>query len=868
MSTSLQFWKPGTAAPGSSLDRASEQEGSLVQSAPISTSLSIQGQRERLPIFQHRSKLLYCVENYGVTIVVGQTGCGKTTQLPQYLHEAGWTSNGTTIACTQPRRVAATSVAGRVASEVGTILGDEVGYTIRFEDRHNGMFNHKCITNAQNFTSWFFQIDEAHERSIYTDLLLGILKKSAPNHPSRALVNRLNRIRRKRPSLRLIVSSATLDATSFKDYFTSGTSPDEATIVSLEGRMYPVEVAYLQEPAPDYVKKAAEVAWNINLQQGPGDILVFLTGREDIERCLEELSEMLPTLPRNAPRLVPLALHAGLTTDEQLHVFEPSQRGSRKLIISTNIAEASVTIEGIKYVVDSGFVKIRVYNPTTALASLLTVPISVASATQRAGRAGRTSPGVCYRLYPETSLNSMPLSTPPEITRTDMTTPILQLKSLGIDDLMKFEWVSSPPAETVLRALEGLHAAGMIDNNGRLTLMGEQVAECPVEVGIARMLFQSKEHNCGEEILTIAAMTAVQDVFVIPDGAPGALAELERRKFTAEEGDHLTLLNAYNAFTKYGRSSSWCKAHALSFRAMSRAVSIRAQLKKYMQRFNLPLESCQGDAKRLRRCLVSGYWRNGARWMADGTYRSVMSVHPTSVLFTRKPRSGWVIFHEMEETKKTQIRILTEIEPDWLLDHGHRYEEKRPWELPNLSSVVMGASQSRSEPDEKVFQSETPISFSPDVVNQLSNRLESPETSPERQTVLDAHIRSRIQDELEHLRREEENVRDEIERALEKENLDRERAMAGDASEGDGSGAGEVKSSAALQGDLEEIREKISKYQTRKELTEYPEVKSHGDAVVECYRQNPTTPLDCWKEVDRFKTSVAKLEQEYFKTLQ
>jgi len=160
------------------------------------------------------------------------------------------------------------------------------------------------------------------------------------------------------------------------------------------------------------------------------------------------------------------------------------------------------------------------------------------------------------------------------------------------------------------------------------------------------------------------------------------LAELERRKFTAEEGDHITLLNAYNAFTRYGRSSSWCKAHALSFRAMSRAISIRAQLKKYMQRFGLPLDSCQGDAKRLRQCLVSGYWRNGARWVADGTYRSVrgnvtLHVHPNSVLFTRKPRSGWVIFHEMEETKKTQIRILTEIEPEWLLEYGHSFKDKR-----------------------------------------------------------------------------------------------------------------------------------------------------------------------------------------------
>ncbi|KAJ7470444.1 P-loop containing nucleoside triphosphate hydrolase protein [Mycena latifolia] len=671
----LQFWKPGNTGPGSSLDRDTDGEGFAVPSAI--SSLSIQNQRERLPIFKHRDKLLYAVEKYGVIIVVGQTGCGKTTQLPQYLLESGWADNGNIVACTQPRRVAATSVAGRVASEVGSILGDEVGYTIRFEDvsdkertrilyMTDGMLFRETLVDPLLSRYSVIMIDEAHERSVYTDLLLGVLKK----------------IRRKRPSLRLIVSSATLDATSFLDYFTSSTSPEEATIVSLEGRMYPVEVAYLQDPVPDYVKKAAEVAWNINLQQSAGDILVFLTGREDIERCLEEFSDLLPTLPRTATRLIPLALHAGLSTDEQLRVFEPADRGTRKVIIATNIAEASVTIEGIKFVVDCGFVKIRVYNPTTALASLATVPTSVASATQRAGRAGRTSPGICYRLYPISVFNSLPLSTPPEITRTDMTTPILQLKSLGIDDLMKFEWVSAPPAESVLRALEGLVAAGMIGEDGRLTVIGEQVAECPVEVGIARMLFSSKELKCGEEVLTIAAMTSVQDVFVIPDGAQGALAELERRKFTAEEGDHLTLLNAYNAFTRYGRSSGWCKSHALSFRAMSRAVSIRSQLKKYMQRFNLPTESCEGDAKRLRRCLVSGYWRNGARWVADGTYRSVrgnrtLHVHPTSVLFTRKPRSGWVIFHEMEETKKTQIRIITEIEPDWLVDHGHKFHDKR-----------------------------------------------------------------------------------------------------------------------------------------------------------------------------------------------
>ncbi|KAG6819228.1 hypothetical protein H0H93_013971 [Arthromyces matolae] len=625
---SLKFWKPGTTGPGSTLDRATEVEGNVIQSAPATS------QREYLPIFKHK--------------------------IPQYLYEAGWAADGSVIACTQPRRIAATSVAARVASEIGTTLGDEVGYTIRFEDVSSkertrvlyltdGMLFREILVDPLLSRYSVIMIDEAHERTIYTDLLLGVLK------------NVWHRIRQKRPALRLIVSSATLDATAFFDYFTHAATPNDVAIVSLEGRMYPVEVAYLEEPTPDYVRSAALAVWNINLRHGPGDVLVFLTGREEIDRCLEELSEMLPALPKTASRLLPLALHAGLSIDEQLKVFEKADRGSRKVIVSTNIAEAGLW-RASPLMALSMLSTIRTYNPTTALASLSTVPTSRASATQRAGRAGRTSPGVCYRLYPQNNFELLPYSTPAEITRVDMATPILQLKSLGIDDLMKFEWISAPPAEVVLRALEGLVATEMIGEDGRLTPMGHKVAECPVDVGIARMLFNSVEHKCGEEILTIAAMTSVQDAFVIPDGAQGALAELERRKFTAEEGDHLTLLNAYNAFTRYGRSSAWCKSHALSFRAMSRAVSIRAQLKKYMQRFNLRLESCEGDARRLRRCLISGYWRNGARWVADGTYRSVrgnkvLHVHPTSVLFTRKPRSGWVIFHEMEDTKKTQSVI-------------------------------------------------------------------------------------------------------------------------------------------------------------------------------------------------------------------
>lgn len=380
----------------------------------------------------------------------------------------------------------------------------------------------------------------------------------------------------------------------------------------------------------------------------------------------------LRCLPEKKPYLRPVALHSGLSMTEQMQAFEPSPPDSRKVVVATNIAEASITIEGVKFVVDCGFVKIRTYDGSIGLSSLKVVPISQASAIQRAGRAGRTSEGLCYRLYPFSAYNQLSTVAIPEISRTELSSAVLQLKALGVDNFMKLQWLTIPPSESIAQSFSSLAIHSIIDDAGRLTSLGSKVAEIPLDVKAACVLLDSHKFRCGEEILTIIAMTAVQDVFIIPSGAAGAVAELERRKFTAEEGDHLTLLNAYNAFVSHGKSSSWCKSHALSFRALSRAVSIRAQLKKYLQRFNIPIESCQGDAKRLRQCLVNGYKQNGARWVADGTYRSirgntVLHVHPNSTLFTRKPSSGWVIFHDIEETKKIQMSILTEVDPEWLL---------------------------------------------------------------------------------------------------------------------------------------------------------------------------------------------------------
>ncbi|KAI5449470.1 hypothetical protein NCC49_004691 [Naganishia albida] len=686
----LQFWKPGTAGPGSSLDRESEAEGGLLLSIPIAADPqsryaappSLTSQRTRLPIYKHRDKLLYCVEKYGVVIVVGQTGCGKSTQLPQYLHEAGWSAGNHVIACTQPRRVAATSVAARVAEEMGSVLGDEVGYSIRFEDLSNPQRTRvKYLTDGMLFRETMvdpllsrysvIMIDEAHERGAYTDLLLGLLKK----------------IRKKRPELRIIISSATIDAEDFLEYFNTNAdsadrTKDDAIIVSLEGRMYPVETAYLEEPVANYVEAAVQTVFDIHMKEPKGDILVFLTGREEIEEAAQEIADRAISLPKAAPRLMPIPLHGGLSPEEQQAMFAPPPRDTRKVVVATNIAEASVTIEGIRFVIDSGFVKLRTYNPKTGMDVLSVTPCSVASANQRAGRAGRTSSGKCFRLYPSSALSNgiMPLTTPPELVRSDISLYLLQLKALGIDNLVRFDFLSPPPTEMMIRALEFLYSLKALDEEGRLTRpLGINMAEVPVNPMMAAILLNSQDFQCGEEILTIAAMTSVQNVFILGEGAAGAMGEVERRKFTAEEGDHLTLLNAYNAFVKYGRQSpKWCGTHRLNYKALLRAVSIRQQLKKYLDRFGIKTVSCQGDSKRLRRCLVTGYFKNAARMMPDGTYRSVrenalLNVHPSSVLFTRNATTGWVIFHEVVETSKSFIRDLTVIEQDWLVDLAPHY---------------------------------------------------------------------------------------------------------------------------------------------------------------------------------------------------
>jgi pre-mRNA-splicing factor ATP-dependent RNA helicase DHX16 len=379
-------WIMDSKLPGEGKGLSKEERFLAAQlDAAEKKALSMEETRKSLPIYAYRDELLAALEQNQILVIVGETGSGKTTQLPQYLHEAGYTKGGLKVGCTQPRRVAAMSVAARVADEMGVKLGNEVGYAIRFEDNTSDKTLLKYMTDGMLLREFMTEpdlggysaiiIDEAHERGVNTDILLALLKDLA----------------RERPELKVLISSATMNAKGFSDYF------DGANIFNIPGRRYPVDIHYTPQPEANYLAAAITTVFQIHTSQPKGDILVFLTGQDEIDSAEQNITEIARKLGSRVPELVICPIYANLPSELQSKIFEPTPEGARKVVLATNIAETSLTIDGIVYVIDPGFVKENVYNPATGMSKLVAVPCSRASANQRSGRAGRVGPGKCFR---------------------------------------------------------------------------------------------------------------------------------------------------------------------------------------------------------------------------------------------------------------------------------------------------------------------------------------------------------------------------------------------------------------------------------------------------------------------------------------
>jgi len=564
--------------------------------------------RRGLPVWQQRDDFIKIMKNHQTLVLVGETGSGKTTQIPQFAVEGGFSAQGKLVACTQPRRVAAMSVSRRVADEMDVELGQEVGYSIRFEDNTgpktflkyltDGMLLREAMTDPLLERYGCIIIDEAHERTVATDVLFGLLKE----------------VLRNRPSLKCVVMSATLEAEKFQSYFT------EAPLMKVPGRLHPVEIFYTQEAERDYLEASIRTVVQIHTCEPPGDILLFLTGEEEIEDACAKIGREIKNMGDQVGEAKVVPLYSTLPPAMQQRIFEaapekktPDGIAGRKIVVSTNIAETSLTIDGIVYVIDPGFSKQKVYNPRIRVESLLVSPISRASAHQRAGRAGRTQPGKCFRLYTEGSFKKdLQEQTYPEMLRSNLSTVVLQLKKLGIDDLVHFDFMDPPAPETLMRALELLNYLGALDDEGNLTSTGTLMSEFPLDPQLSKMLVTSPNFKCSNEALSVTAMLSVPNAFMRPRDSQKAADEAKAR-FAHIDGDHLSLLNVYHAYKQNNEDNQWCYDHFINSRAMKSAESVRTQLTRIMGRHGLPLVSTDFNSKdyytNIRKVRVSLYIR-------------------------------------------------------------------------------------------------------------------------------------------------------------------------------------------------------------------------------------------------------------------
>nr|CCA19992.1 LOC100004107 protein putative [Albugo laibachii Nc14]CCA23294.1 LOC100004107 protein putative [Albugo laibachii Nc14] len=729
----MAFWRPGDAIPSTSAVALSARE-TQNQDSEVSCigynpnhRLPLHIQRENLPVFAHRSEILYAVETHQTTILIGETGSGKTTQIPQYLMEANW-AQYRMIACTQPRRIAAITIAQRIAQEMHGTVGDQVGYAVRFDEKWDAERTKiKLCTDGILLREMMFDplltqysvivLDEAHEQSIETDLLLSFLKK----------------IQRQRPELRLVIASATLQVDSLLRFFRSKGSESkfkdthltDVVALSVTGRQYPVDIMYSLSPQSDFIKATVQSILKIDENEDPGDILVFLPGQDEIESIIHQLQESQDVSGRHA-RLLPLPFHGSLPLRMQQQIFLPAPPNvARKVILATNIAETSITIDNIRFVIDSCFTKLAFFNPFTGVQALITTPVSQSSAKQRAGRAGRMQAGKCFRLCTEKDFMKLCRSeTIPAVQRTRLERLVLYLLSMGVQDLARFDFVSPPSPEALIRALEMLYALGAIDDQGRLMEpIGRHLAEFPLEPEIGRMLLASVEYHCAEEVLTIASLMSGDEIFFHPRGSKERRAKIldALETFAHPAGDLLTSLAVYEAFMENSRSQEWCEQNCVSFRVLTRAFEVRKQLKRYLKRFsnaqreeNCPKMTENERQDAILKSITAGFFANVAKLDANHgcMYTTVrdarlVQLHPSSIYANAGQLPNWIVFHQSILTSAEFIRDISKIDPRWLLEIAPEFYQTR-----DVSAIVSGDSGDLGLPKTAAYTEATVSKFS------------------------------------------------------------------------------------------------------------------------------------------------------------
>ena len=654
-------------------------------------SKTMKEQREFLPVYKCKADLMSVIRENQIVVVVGETGSGKTTQMTQYMHEAGYTTFGM-VGCTQPRRVAAMSVAKRVSEEFGCELGREVGYAIRFEDctssdtiikyMTDGVLLRETLRDSDLDEYSAIIMDEAHERSLHTDVLFGILKKVVA----------------RRRDFKLIVTSATLNASRFSDFF--GNVP----VFNIPGRTFPVEIMYSKTPVEDYVEGAVKQALAIHMSYPPGDILLFMTGQEEIETACYALEERIAELEADAegqtkiPPLAVLPIYSQLPSDLQAKIFQSAEKGHRKCIVSTNIAETSLTLDGVKYVVDTGYCKLSVYNPRVGMNALQVFPCSQAAVNQRSGRAGRTGPGITYRLYTEMAYKYELLSTTvPEIQRTNLGNVVLLLKSLNIENLLDFDFMDPPPKENILNSMYQLWILGALDNVGGLTKLGSKMVEFPVDPPLAATLLKAESLGCSNEILTVISMLSVPSVFFRPKDREEE-SDAMREKFFVPESDHLTLLNVYQQWKTNGYRNDWCNKHYIQGKGMKKAREVRAQLADIMKSQKVQLTTCGSDWDVCRRALCASYFHQAGRLRGIGEYVNCRNgmpchLHPSSALYGLGYTPDYVCYHEIVMTSKEYMQCVTAVEPEWLGEFGPMFYTLKK----SHSSLAQSKAKQREE---------------------------------------------------------------------------------------------------------------------------------------------------------------------------